>query len=508
MSSQRESAEYLTGTSSIKESANITLEPVSSSNACGGDMEGKDIEMATAELASPYETTTNMEVEIPVYKVYKRRFFGLFQLVLLNIVISWDWLTFSSISSTSAEYFRVSEATINWLSTAFLFAFCVATPVVMYMLNKGGPRVVFMTASVLILVGNWIRYAGTRADNGIFGVVMFGQLLLGLAQPFALAAPTRYSDLWFSGKGRTSATALATLANPLGAAIGELVDSVWTTKPGDIPNMVLYISVISTVACIPSFLIPARPPTPPCASAEVSKTPFLESVKGIFRIREFWLMFIPFSVYVGFFNSVSALINQILEPFGFSETEAGIAGGVLIIVGLISSAIVSPINDRFKKYLLIIRIAVPIHAICYIALYFAPSSPYGLAPSIVVCALLGASAFALLPVALEFIVEITYPYSPEIGSTILWTGGQILGGIFTIVQTALKAGPNANPPANMKGSLIFSAVVACVAAIFPLTLNMFGPKIVNRRLEADHARNVNRVQLGRRGDDREVASNK
>lgn len=116
--------------------------------------------------------------------------------------------------------------------------------VVMYMLNKGGPRAVFITGSVLILVGNWIRYAGTRADNGIFGVVMFGQLLLGLAQPFALAAPTRYSDLWFSEKGRTSATALATLANPLGAAIGELVDSAWTTKPGDIPNMVLYISII------------------------------------------------------------------------------------------------------------------------------------------------------------------------------------------------------------------------------------------------------------------------
>lgn len=53
----------------------------------------------------------------------------------------------------------------------------------------------------------------------------------------------------------------------------------------------------------------------------------------------------------------------------------------------------------------------------------------------------------------------------------------------------------------MKKSLIFSAVVACVAAIFPLTLNVFGPKIVNRRLEADHARdNVNGLQLGQRGD--------
>jgi MFS family permease len=212
-------------------------------------------------------------------------------------------------------------------------------------------------------------------------------------------------------------------------------------------------------------------------------------------------MFIPFSVYVGFFNSVSALINQILEPYGFTETEAGIAGGVLIIAGLISSAIVSPINDRFKKYILIIRIAVPIHAICYIALYFAPSSPYGLAPSIVVCALLGASAFALLPVALEFIVEVTYPYSPEIGSTILWSGGQIFGAIFTIIQTELKAGPTANPPANMKRSLIFSAVVACVAALFPLTLNVFGHKIVNRRLEADHARNVDVLQLEHRGND-------
>jgi sugar phosphate permease len=134
--------------------------------------------------------------------------------------------------------------TVSHLAPSSLLLLTSRSSVVMYMLNKGGPRVVFITGSVLILVGNWIRYAGTRADNGIFGVVMFGQLLLGLAQPFALAAPTRYSDLWFSEKGRTSATALATLANPLGAAIGELVDSVWTTTPGDIPNMVLYISII------------------------------------------------------------------------------------------------------------------------------------------------------------------------------------------------------------------------------------------------------------------------
>jgi hypothetical protein len=98
------------------------------------------------------------------YRVYRIRWFGLLQLVLLNIVISWDvslnphdrifsfdswdflpgqnrwgtgadlsfwecqWISFSPLSKSSAEYFHVTESTINWLSTAFLFAFCVMSP--------------------------------------------------------------------------------------------------------------------------------------------------------------------------------------------------------------------------------------------------------------------------------------------------------------------------------------------------------------------------------------------
>lgn len=73
---------------------------------------------------------------------------------------------------------------------------------------------------------------------------MFGQILIGLAQPFCLSAPTRYSDLWFSDRGRTSATAVATLANPLGAALGQLINSFWATKPSEVPDMVLWISVM------------------------------------------------------------------------------------------------------------------------------------------------------------------------------------------------------------------------------------------------------------------------
>ena len=73
---------------------------------------------------------------------------------------------------------------------------------------------------------------------------MFGQILTGFAQPFVLAAPTRYSDLWFTNRGRVAATAVMSLANPFGGALAQLIDPFWANSASDIPNMVLYISII------------------------------------------------------------------------------------------------------------------------------------------------------------------------------------------------------------------------------------------------------------------------
>jgi hypothetical protein len=210
-----------------------------------------------------------------------------------------------------------------------------------------------------------------------------------------------------------------------------------------------------------------------------------EALRQLFRIPEFWLILIPFAVYVGFFNSISSLLNQILSPYGYSETDAGIAGGILIIVGLVAAATVSPITDRFKHYLGTIRLVVPIIAASYIALIFAPSSSAGIAPLFVVCALLGASSFSLLPLVLEYLVEITYPIPPEISSAVLWTAGMLLGAILIIIQDSLEADSSASPPYNMRKALIFSGVVSVFAALPPLSLGLFGRTVKRRRLEVD-----------------------
>jgi FLVCR family MFS transporter 7 len=80
---------------------------------------------------------------------------------------------------------------------------------------------------------------------------MFGQILIGIAQPFVLAAPTRYSDMWFTNRGRVAATAVMSLANPLGGALAQLIGPFWTSKPSDVPNLVLYISIIVSPVSVP-----------------------------------------------------------------------------------------------------------------------------------------------------------------------------------------------------------------------------------------------------------------
>lgn len=405
------------------------------------------------------------------YRTYKRRFFGLAQLVLLNIIVSWDWLSFAAISSTAANFFDVSESSINWLSTAFLFAFLPMAPLVIFTLNRFGPKASILASSALVLVGNWIRYGGTRASPPRFGVVMFGQVLIGFSQPFVLAAPTRYSNLWFSDRGRVSATALASLANPLGGALGQLVSLLWATHQRYIPSMILYTSILSTVATLPGPFLPKAPPSPPSSFAAAQKLEIKEAVKVLPRNTSFWLILVPFSIYVAFFNATSTFINQIFAPYGFTETDAGIAGALLIFVGLASAAIISPIVDRTKKYTLFIKALVPVIAVAYLVLIFMPATRTVAGPW-AVCAILGASSFALLPCALEYLALVTHPVSPEMTSTIAWSMSQLLGAICIVIMNALKGSWSGEPVNSMQRALVFQAVVAWVAVPFVMWLGV------------------------------------
>lgn len=271
---------------------------------------------------------------------------------------------------------------------------------------------------------------------------------------------------------------------------------------GSIPNMVLYICIIATVASIPSLFIPRLPPTPPCASASVPKTPVLPSLRAILRTPAAYIVALTFSTYVGLFNAFSSLLNQILYPYGYTEDEAGICGAVLIVVGLVAAAVLSPIFDRTHAYLTGIKTLCTVAAAAYLGLIWSPQTR-GLAAPYVLSAIEGAASFSVLPISLEYLVEITFPASPEVGSTIVWAGGQLFGGIFILIMDALKdqrpvnlkevtkmgreQGGSSRPPGNMYNALVFQGVIALVVLPFVLALGVkrLGLATGERRLELD-----------------------
>ena len=210
------------------------------------------------------------------------------------------------------------------------------------------------------------------------------------------------------------------------------------------------------------------------------------------RSLEVWLLLVPFSIYVGLFNSVSSLLNQIMVPYGYSADDAGIAGALLIVVGLVASAVTSPVLDRTKAFVGAIKLAVPLIGLGYLAFVWMPGTR-ALAGPYAVLAVLGATSFSLVPVALEFLCELSHPLSPAVTSTVAWAGGQLLGGLFIVICDALRddAGDGdedgARPPGNLHRALIFTAVVALAAVPLPLFLGLFGrrDKLAMRRIISD-----------------------
>lgn len=175
-----------------------------------------------------------------------------------------------------------------------------------------------------------------------------------------------------------------------------------------------------------------------------------------------------------------------LVPYGFSDDEAGIGGAVLILVGLVFAAVTSPILDRTKAFIFALKLFIPIIALCYLAFVWMPQTR-DVAGPYVVLAVLGAASFALVPVALEFLIELSHPLSPEVTSTTAWAGGQLFGAIFVIVSDALTDGPDASPPRGMRRALVFQAVIALAVCPLPLCLGLFGrrDRVALRRVRSD-----------------------
>ncbi|KAJ7680271.1 major facilitator superfamily domain-containing protein [Mycena polygramma] len=382
--------------------------------------------------------------------------------------MTWPW--FGPIANDMAEQFGITLDEVNWLSNTMACVFLPVSLLVPEIIRRYGLRRVCDLGAVALLLSAWIRYSGTirsLSSGAAYALLFIGQFFAAIAQPIFQVIGPKYSETWFDLKGRTTATMVVAIANPIGGALGQLLSPI----VGDTRQSILVLGIMSTVAAPFVFMISAAPPTPPTYSAS-KKAPGLlsllrvminkgQSTDPTMTLRErldFAIVFFVFGILSSAVNVFGVLTAEILQPVGYSSDTAGFMGAVLLLSGIVAAIVTAPIFDRvFTSHLAITtKCLVPVLSAAWLSLVWAvkPNNTAGL---YAICALIGITSVTMLPVSLELACEITR--NADGSGALLWFACNGFAIIFILVEGALRAGLDANPPLNMHRALIFNGVL-------------------------------------------------
>jgi cyanate permease len=215
-----------------------------------------------------------------------------------------------------------------------------------------------------------------------------------------------------------------------------------------ISGMLVIYGVISIVTAF-VFLVVMKegPPTAPCRPDQEERSLVFDGFRQTLRTKDFlWLMVI-FFIGLGVFNAVTTWIEDIMRPRGFSATQAGITGGLMIIGGIVGALIIPLLSDFYRKRTPFIILALIGATIGLIGITFATSYWLLLLSGTV----LGFFLLSSGPIGFQYGAEITYPASEGTSNGMLLLMGQISGIAFIFGMDSLKS----QSTGSMTRSLVF-----------------------------------------------------
>lgn len=377
------------------------------------------------------------------FKVYKRRWFILFVLCLLNCSNSVLWLTFAPVADQTAQYLRVSLDLVNWLSLVYMVVAIFFSFITTWMLDTLGLRFSLILGSWLNMLGSILRVVGILSwipQWAVFPIVMGGQTLCGLAQTLIIFSPTKLAALWFPDDQRATANMIASMANPLGLLFANIFSPMIIHYTNNLLMLLIIYAIPATIAC---FLATVGireqvPPTPPSASVLTSSTePFLQGIKLLLKNKAYMILLVCFGSGMGIFTCFSTLLEQILCVKGYSNDFAGLCGACSIVFGIVGAGFLGLYVDKTKQFTEVTKINVCLTSLGCSA-FAVVSQLKDMKVAIgAACSWFGLFGFSVYPVAMELGVECSYPVGEATSSGLIFISGQIQSVIYMVLLQAL-----------------------------------------------------------------------
>jgi len=365
------------------------------------------------------------------FKVYSYRWIVLLAFMFVVAINQLLWITFAPITGNAATYYGVSDLSIGLLSMSFMIVYIVISIPASWVIDTYGIRVAVGIGAALTGVFGLLR--GLVAPY--YALVLISQIGIAIGQPFILNAVTKVAARWFPIQERATASGLGSLAMYLGIAVGMAV-TPYLTLQSSIDSMLVAYGIVSVVAAVVFFGVAReRPPTPPCPPGQEERSLVFDGLKQTLRKRDFVLLMIIFFVGLGAFNGVTTWIEDIVRPRGFSITQAGIIGGLMVVGGIIGALVLPSLSDRYRRRTPFLVLAVVGATLGLVGITYATGYWLLLASAFI----LGFFLLSAGPIGFQYGAEVAYPAPEGTSNGLLLLMGQISGVVFIIGMDSFKS---------------------------------------------------------------------
>lgn len=355
-------------------------------------------------------------------KVYGYRWVVLAVFFIINLLMQLHWITFAPITGDAAEFYGASVLQIGMLSMIFMIVYLVMSIPASYMVDRFGIHIGVGIGAALTGIFGLVK--GFYAES--YTMILISQIGFSLAQPFILNSVTAVAAKWFPIQERATAAGIAVLAQLLGITVAMALTPYLYLTYG-MKGMLMIYGVVTAVGAV-AFLIFVRekPPTSPDPEGTVERHSVFEGLKHIMKVKDMLILIVVFFIALGMFNAVTTWIEQILEPRGFTITQAGITGAVMLFGGILGAVSIPALSDKKRKRKPFIVYAMLLTIPGLVGLTFAESYWLLLTSSFV----FGFFFMAAGPIGYQYGSEITFPAPEATSQGLLVLAGQISGIIF------------------------------------------------------------------------------
>ncbi|HCW76778.1 MAG TPA: MFS transporter [Candidatus Marinimicrobia bacterium] len=392
------------------------------------------------------------------FRVYGYRWIVLVAYMAIVALNQLLWITFAPVTVEAAKFYGVSDLYIGLLSMSFMIVYIVVSIPASWAIDTWGIRIAVGIGAALTGIFGLMR--GLVSDN--YTLVMIAQVGIAVGQPFILNAVTTVAARWFPMRERATAVGLGSLAIYLGI-LGGVALTPWLTIQYGFSEMLWVYGVASIGAAIIFFVFgKERPASPPCPPELEARSLVFDGLKQIMHQKDFILLLVIFFVGLGVFNAVTTWIEDILRPRGFSITQAGAVGGMMIGGGILGAIIFPLLSDYYRKRKPFIILALMGATVGLMGVAYGP----GFTVVSLGAFLLGFSLLSAGPIGFQYGAEATYPTPEGTSNGLLILMGQISGIIFIFGMDAFKS-PKTG---DMTASLTVLIILMVLSALLSLRL--------------------------------------